>query len=162
MRMAFAFVLLLALPVAAEPLKASNAQDVRVSVAARPQRALGVRATPDQSGWRLQLRAPVEGVAEVFDVTPGTPAITFTLRLVAGLISFDLARFAGGHTYHVAVKSASATGSGTSTGLVYLYPNATTLKQPRRAAATRVRFDEHEAKAPAGSDEIVAEKKGSL
>ena len=151
-----ALALLVSLPVAADPLKAVNAQDVRVPLAAKPLRALGVRGTPEKDGWRLQLRTPSDGTAEVFDVTPGTPAITFTLRLVAGLISFDLGRFAGGHTYHVAVRGKSAT----SSGLVYLYPDAPIAKQSR-AAATRVKFEDNEP-APAGSDEIVVEKKGSL
>lgn len=153
-------LLFLSLPAAADPLKAENASDVRVPMAAKLQRALGVRVTTEKDGWRLQLRAPVEGVAEVFDVTPGSPAVTFTLRLVAGMISFDLARFSGGHTYHVAVRSPQSV----STGLVYLYPDASAVKQQARrgaAGATRVRFEDNEP-APAGSDEITPEKKGSL
>jgi hypothetical protein len=145
----------LALPASAEPLQAVNARDVRVTLG-KLQKALGVDETPEKDGWRLQLRAPADGVAEVFDVTPGTPAITFSLRLVAGLISFDISRFAGGHTYHVAIRGKS----GTSAGLVYLYPDAVAAKQARRNATTRVKFEEHDA--PAGDGEIAVQKKGSL
>jgi hypothetical protein len=149
--------LLFSLPAAADPLKAVNAQDVRVPLGARPQRALGVRGTAEKDGWRLQLRAPSDGTVQVFDVTPGTAAVTFNLRLIAGLISFDMPRFAAGHTYHVEVRGK---GTPTATGLVYLYPDAPST-QPSRANATRVKFEDNEPAAPA-SDEIVVEKKGSL
>jgi hypothetical protein len=142
-------VLLFALPAAADSLKAANAREVRVAVASRSQRALGVRASADGS-WRVQLRGPGAGTAEIFDVTPGTPAITLMVPVMAGQLVLDGVRFAGGHVYHVVVRAEGQLAS----GFVYLYPEAKVAKEPRRAAAQRVRFDEGER--PASGDDVIA------
>ena len=122
----------------AEPaLKALNARSVHVAVAQKGKSAVAVHASA--SGWRLELRAADSGVAEVFDVTPGSPSRTWTLAMNGGLVTFDRARFAGGHTYRVSLHVDTTT---TGVGFVYLYPEAPAkLPKPERPRVQQLRFD---------------------
>jgi hypothetical protein len=54
---------------AAEPLPVKHVEAVRVSVANKSQRALGLRALAAGAGWRLDL-AGDGASADVIDVTP--------------------------------------------------------------------------------------------
>lgn len=151
-----AFSLLLLSGVARADLPVKHAEAVRVSVANRAQKAVGLHAL-DGGGWRLELA--VEGAsAEVIDLTPGTPARTLSIAVVAGTLKFDSVRFAAGHVYRVQLNG---TAKGPSVGLVYLYPDATAAKLPARKSGTqRVRFDNDEA--PAKDEGITRVEKGSL
>lgn len=119
------------------PLKALSARQVHVSVASKGKTALAVRPSP--SGWRLELREADNGVAEVFDVTPGSPSRTWTLAMTGGLVTFDRARFAGGHTYRVSLHVDTTT---TGVGFVYLYPEPPAkIAAPAPPRTQRLRFD---------------------
>jgi hypothetical protein len=123
------------LAIAELPVK--HVDSIRVSVANKSQKALALHATPG-GGWRLDLEGDGES-ADVIDLTPGTPARTTTLAVVTNTIKFDPVRFLGGHVYRVQLNG----GKRSSVSLVYLYPDATKLKQPpvRKGQAQRVRFD---------------------
>jgi hypothetical protein len=136
--LAIATVAALSASAQAEPqLKALSARQVHVSVASKGKTALAVR--PSASGWRLELREADNGVAEVFDVTPGSPSRTWTLAMNGGLVTFDRARFAGGHTYRVSLHVDTTT---TGVGFVYLYPEPPAkIAAPAPPRTQRLRFD---------------------
>ncbi len=136
--LAVATVAALSAAAQAEPaLKALSARQVHVSVASKGKTALAVR--PSASGWRLELREADNGVAEVFDVTPGSPTRTWTLAMNGGLVTFDRARFAGGHTYRVSLHVDTTT---TGVGFVYLYPEPPAkIAAPAPPRTQRLRFD---------------------
>jgi hypothetical protein len=144
---------------AAEPsLKALSGRQVRVAVAQKGKMALAVRASA--SGWRLELRAADNGVAEVFDVTPGSPSRTWTLAMTGGLVTFDRGRFAGGHTYRVSLHVDTQT---TGVGFVYLYPEAPAkMAAPERPRTQRLRFDGDDAKEAEGDSSPTIANKGRL
>ena len=123
----------------AEPLSVKHVEAVRVSVANRSQHALGLRALPGAAGWRLEL-AGAGDAADIIDVTPGTPARTLSVAVIAHALLFDALRFTGGHVYRVALRGDKrATWS-----FVYLYPDPATLKLPAKKGTERVRFDPDE------------------
>jgi hypothetical protein len=136
--LAFVVVFATSTLAAAEPLPVKHVEAVRVSVANKSQHALGLRALAAGAGWRLDLAGDGDS-ADVIDVTPGTPARTITIAVVANTIKFDAVRFAGGHVYRVQLNGKK----GSSYSLVYLYPDAAKLKLPpaRKGSAQRVRFD---------------------
>ncbi|HEX4462311.1 MAG TPA: hypothetical protein VIA18_30250 [Polyangia bacterium] len=135
-------------------LKALNARSVHVAVAAKGKSAVAVHASA--SGWRLELRAADSGVAEVFDVTPGSPTRTWTLAMNGGLVTFDRARFVGGHTYRVSLHVDTTT---TGVGFVYLYPEAPAkLPKPERPRAQQLRFDANDKGGDDDSAPTVADK----
>ena len=143
--------LLLSATAAAEPALKALDPHVRV-VNARGHKALNLKASP--TGWRLELRGEDDGVAEVFDVTPGSPARTVTLALRRGLVTFDRARFAGGHVYRVALRGDAAT---LGVGFVYLYPEAPAkMAAPERPRVQRLGFDASDAKGGDAEDEMPA------
>jgi hypothetical protein len=127
-------------PAAAEPLPVKHVEAVRVSVANKSQHALGLRALPAGAGWRLDLAGEGDSdSADIIDVTPGTPARTLTVVVIARTLKFDPLRFAGGHVYRVQLHGAKRA----AWSFVYLYPDAAALKLPARkpGGAERVRFD---------------------
>jgi hypothetical protein len=139
----------------AEPLVARNGDEVRLVVAQKPRKALRIK--PTASGWRLELGgARANGVAEVFDVTPGSPARTFNLAVSGGEVLFDRDRFTGGHAYRVQLFSDGRAGA---SGFVYLVAEAPVKVAPH--GAQRVRFEAEEAPPPPArpSDEIQPIKK---
>lgn len=155
--LALGFVLSLSALAVAEPLPVKHAEAVRVPVAGKSQRAIGLRALPGGAGWRLDLAADGEQ-ADVIDVTPGTPARTLAVTVVGRTLKLDAPRFAGGHVYRVALRS----GAHSAWSYVYLYPDPSQLKLPvRKGGAERVRFDDHDS---AGSDDGAPARtdKGSL
>src|SRR5437667_1370330 len=81
----------------APPLKPT---EIRVSVANKSQKALGLRPLPAGAGWRLDLAADADSV-DIIDLTPGTPARTTTLPVAGRALRFDALRFAAGHVYRV-------------------------------------------------------------
>jgi len=126
----------------AEPLPVKHVEAVRVSVANKSQHAIGLRALPGSTGWRLELTGAGDA-ADIIDVTPGTPARTLSVAVIAHALVFDALRFTGGHVYRVALRGDKrATWS-----FVYLYPDPSTLKLPARKGTERVRFDADEAAA---------------
>lgn len=138
----------------AEPLPAKNAEDVRVSVANKPRHAFALRPLA-AGGWQLDLGADADR-AELIDVTPGTPARTLSLPVLARTVRFDAARFVGGHVYHVSLRA----GARVTSGFVYLHP-AAALKVRARGRAERVRFDPDETPRDDGEGIGVVDK-GSL
>jgi hypothetical protein len=149
------FLLLVSIAAHADALRARNGREVRVMVAQKPRRAIEV--TPSAPGWRLEVDA--RGAAEVFDVTPGTPARTFSLPVSAGALLFDRNRFAGGHVYRVQLRA----GDSSTSGFVYLRPDPPTKDAPRRPReVTRLRFDTEEKAPPPSKDVILPVQKGPL
>ena len=140
---AFALLACLAGSALAEPLTARNADEVRLTVAQKTRKAL--RLKPASEGWRLQLGGVGErGVAEVFDVTPNTPARTFTLPVSGGDLLFDRTRFSGGHVYRVQLRAGDRPGA---SGFVFLVADPPAKELPRKRAE-RVRFDANEPAQP--------------
>ena len=142
----------------AEPLPVKHAEAVRVSVANKHERAVGLRARPGGAGWQLELAADGQS-ADVIDVTPGTPARTLAVTVVGRTLKFDALRFAGGHVYRVQLRGDKRM----AWGFVYLYPDPAALKMApaKKGGAERVRFDPDEA--PAADDGAPARvDKGSL
>src|SRR5882672_8251048 len=90
---------------AAEKVAPLKPTEIRVSVANKSQKALGLRPLPAGAGWRLDLAADADSV-DIIDLTPGTPARTTTLPVVAHGLRFDPLRFAGGHVYRVQARLA--------------------------------------------------------
>jgi hypothetical protein len=119
----------------AEPLMAKNAADVRVSVANKTRHAFSLKPLAT-GGWQLELAADGER-ADLIDVTPGTPARTLTVAVVARVVRFDDVRFVGGHVYHLSLRS----GARVSSGFVYLYPAAAQKVRPR-GSVEKVRFSD--------------------
>jgi hypothetical protein len=138
----------------AEPLPAKNAEDVRVSVANKSRHAFALKPLA-AGGWQLELGADAER-ADLIDVTPGTPARTLTVPVVARAVRFDAVRFVGGHVYHLSLRA----GARVASGFVYLHP-ATAAKERPRGRAERVRFDPDDAPADDGTN-IGRVDKGSL
>lgn len=139
----------------AEPLVAHDAHEVRLMVAGKARRAVQLR--PSTTGWRLELGTSRARVAEVFDVTPNTPARTFTLAVTAGEVVFDRTRFAGGHAYRLQLFTGDAP---LATGFVYLVAEAPAKEAPRRRAQ-ELRFEPAE-DAPAADDRIQPVPKAPL
>ncbi len=139
---------------AADPLPVKHVDSIRVSVANKSQKALALHPTA-AGGWRLDLEGDGTS-ADVIDMTPGTPARTLTVQVVMSTLKFDSARFAGGHVYRVQLNG----GKRPSVSLVYLYPDASVAKMPKKPATQRVRFDSNDA--PAADDGIARVDKGSL
>ena len=128
----------------AEPLVPKNAVEVRLS-APRGKRAFALHPTKD--GWLLELGpSAANGVAEVIDLTPGTPARTVALSVLGGQLRFDRARFAGGHAYRVQLRFDGKLGA---SGLVYLTPEAPAKDAPKKTIQ-RLRFDPDESASPTG------------
>jgi hypothetical protein len=119
---------------AAEKATPVKPTEVRVSVANRSQKALGLKPLPAAAGWRLDLTADVDA-ADIIDLTPGTPARTISLSIIGRALRFDRMRFVAGHVYRVQLKSS---GKPASLTFVYLYPEATA--EPRRRGTERVKF----------------------
>lgn len=137
----------------AEPLPARNAGDVRVAVANKVRHAFALKAVAD-GGWRLELGADAER-ADLIDVTPGTPARTLSVPVIARVVKLDGVRFVGGHVYHLALRS----GARTASGFVYLHPVAA-AKQAPRGKVERVKFSDGDNKP--SDDAIGTVDKGSL
>ena len=138
----------------AEPLPVKHIGAIHVSVANRKQKALGLHALRS-GGWRLDLEGDGDS-ADVIDLTPGTPARTFTVAVITNTLKFDALRFVGGHIYRVQLNGAKRP----SVSLVYLYPGAPTAQRPKKAAAQRLRFDTEET--PTHGDGISRVDKGKL
>jgi hypothetical protein len=152
-----AFVLLFFASAGAEPLVARNGDEIRLLVAQKPRKAVRLKPEP-QAGWRLELGGPhVSGVAELIDVTPGTPARTIAIAVSGGAAILDQVRFTGGHAYHVQVH---LDGQPSASGFVYLVSGPPAKAAPRRGTQ-RIRFDKDDAPAPA-SDELQPSRKGGL
>jgi hypothetical protein len=142
----------------AEPLVARNGEEVRLVVAQKPRKALRLKPTPNHDGWRLELGSTrANGVAEVFDVTPGTQARTYNLSISAGEVLFDRARFVGGHAYRVQLFVDGRAGA---SGFVYLVAEGPAKVAPR--TTQRVRFDAEEPAPAKSADEIQPIKKSPL
>jgi hypothetical protein len=122
----------------AAPLESKNAEAVRVAVNRQPRLGLGVKPSAGSEGWRLQLKDPKDGTAQVVDVTPGTAARTLKLSMNAGELVFDTVRFVGGHVYHVQLHHGADT---TSSGFVYLYPSAAPKPAPQKAMPQHLKFE---------------------
>jgi hypothetical protein len=139
---------------AAEKATPVKPTEVRVSVANRSQKALGLKPQPGVSGWRLDLASDVDA-ADIIDLTPGTPARTISLTIIGRALRFDPMRFVGGHVYRVQLKSS---GKPASLTFVYLYPEA--AAEPRRRGTERVKFAPDEK--PAADTGPLAVDKGAL
>jgi hypothetical protein len=138
------------------PAKQLQPGPVRVLVANRTQLATGLHALPAGAGWRLDVTSDAQS-ADIIDLTPGTPARTFTLSVLSRALRFDSMRFVGGHVYRVALRSRGRV----SASLVYLYPDPAMAKLPK-SGTQRVRFEGDDAPAAADSDGIRPVNKGSL
>jgi hypothetical protein len=140
----------------ADGLPARNGDEVRVSVSQKSRKATRLR--PSSEGWRLELGASsANGAAEVFDVTPGTPARTLSVMINGGSLLFDRTRFAGNHVYHVQLRS---DGKANASGFVFLVADAPVKEAPRKGAE-RVRFESDEPSKP-GDDKIQTVEKSPL
>jgi hypothetical protein len=139
----------------ADGLPARNGDEVRLNVNQKSKKALRLR--PAGEGWRLELGVTnANGVADVFDVTPGTPARTMAVNVNGGSILFDRVRFAGGHAYRVQLHS---DGKATASGFVFLVPDPPAKEAPRRGAE-RLRFETDDK--PVGDDKIQPVEKAPL
>jgi hypothetical protein len=135
----------------ADGLPARNGDEVRLNVNQRSRKATRLRPTGE--GWRLELSATsANGAADVFDVTPGTPARTLSVMVNGGSILFDRVRFAGGHAYRVQLRS---NGRAAESGFVFLVADPPPKELPRRGAE-RLRFDDETAKSSKTSDDKIA------
>jgi hypothetical protein len=134
---------------AAAPLKIRNGSSVRVAVHGKREAGVGLRA--QKGGWKLDVTATADAVADVLDVTEGFNETRWTVDVATGGgLFFDSERFIAGHAYRVTLrKGTEAIGS----TLVYLYP-------PTGPAKSRVTFDDDAASA--GDDEIAISKKPTL
>jgi len=131
----------------ADGLPARNGDEVRLSVNQKSRRATRLRPSPSGEGWRLELGSTsANGAADVFDVTPGTPARTLAVSINGGSILFDRVRFAGGHVYRVQLRTDGKAGA---SGFVFLMADPP-AKEPVRRGTERVRFDTDE---PAPGDD---------
>lgn len=149
-------VLCVAASASATPLRVRNAAVVRVKVGSDSKAGLSLRA--EEHGWRLKL----DGAAalqrlSVIDVTPGTPAQTLSLKVVAGEAMFDAVRFQGGHVYRISNGADAA-------AYVYLQPSAALAAQPKAgpgAGTGRLDFDDGD-RVMADESTIEPAKKGAL
>ncbi|MDB4965436.1 MAG: hypothetical protein JWN44_1125 [Myxococcales bacterium] len=138
---------------AAEKAVPLEPTEVRVAVANRSQKALGLRPLPT-GGWRLDLPSNAD-TADIIDLTPNTPARTITLSIVGRALRFDAIRFTGGHVYRIQLKTGPSPSTST---LVYLYPQPST--EPRHRAPQRVKFSPDER--PTDDSPLSTVDKGSL
>jgi len=139
----------------AEPA-VKNGETVRVSLAGRSQRAVGLRYT--DAGWSLDVTGE-RTRADLIDMTPGTPARTLSVAIVGGTLKLDTVRFVGGHVY----RAQLAGGARPTVMLVYLRPDPATAKvSSKKAGAERVRFDADEPAAASDDSGITRVEKGSL
>lgn len=135
---------------AAMPLKVRNGSSVRVALNGKHEAGVGLRQKA--GGWKLELTAAPEDVADVVDVTDGANGARWTVDVRDGALFFDAERFIAGHAYRVSLRHGTeAHGS----GLVYLYP------PPASAKKQKVTFDD-DAPASTGDGEIATIKKPSL
>lgn len=155
MRGAWILVSVLALvggTAAATPLKVRNGSTVRLAIAGKHEAGFGLRQRG--GGWKLELTAAPEDVADVVDVTQGANGTRWTVDVRDGALFFDVERFIAGHAYRVSLRHGT---EARGTGLVYLYP------PPAKSGKQKVTFDDE---APAdgaqGDDEIATIKKPSL
>ncbi len=129
---------------------------VRVKVGNNLRKGVGLRGEGD--GWHLELPVshPTEAVdvAEIFDVTPGAPARTWTLAVRNDELRFDLQRFVGGHSYRVQLFSGDERRD-TLWVLLFPSPRIEQTKELVRAPKEppqQLRFVDHE---PAASDDAI-------
>jgi hypothetical protein len=135
---------------AAAPLKIKGGSPVRVAVHGKREVGIGLKA--QKSGWRLDVAATPDVVAEVVDVTDGASGSKWTVDVRDGALLLDNERFIPGHAYRVTVrKGLDAVGS----ALVYLYP-------PVSSARSRVTFEDDSAGGLGMDGEIGVMKKPTL
>jgi hypothetical protein len=140
MRVLFLSFLLFGAVAQADGLPARNGDEVRLNVNQKSRKATRLR--PSSEGWRLELAASsANGAADVFDVTPGTPARTLSVMVNGGSLLFDRVRFVGGHAYRVQLRS---NGRAIDSGFVFLVADPPLKVAPRRGAE-RLRFEPDEA-----------------
>jgi hypothetical protein len=137
-----------------------NGETVRVSLAGRSQKAVGLRWT-DGGGWLFEV-APERTHAELIDMTPGTPARTLSVPIVGGVLKLDGVRFAGGHVYRAQLSGGARPAA--QVMLLYLHADPAVAKLPAKKGTERVRFDGDEAAAPEADDGVGISRveKGSL
>jgi hypothetical protein len=137
-------------PAAASPLKVRNGSTVRVAVHGKREAGVGLKA--QKKGWRLELAATADEVADVLDVTDGANNTRWTVEVLDGALFFDSDRFIAGHAYRINLrKGTEAVGS----TLIYLYP-------PQSSAKSRVTFDDEAVNGGANGDDIAVSKKPTL
>jgi hypothetical protein len=112
-------ILLGASQAAAAPLIGKHARRMLVSVNHHRRGGLGVR--PCSDGWHLRLAHSPNGLAELIDVSPRTPARTISQGLDGDELYLDTGRFKGGHVYQLQLRRGEAI---VSRGYVYLYPRS--------------------------------------
>ena len=155
--LAFVIVASWCLSAAAEPA-VKNGETVRVSLAGRSQRAVGLRYA--ETGWSYD-GARERTRADLIDMTPGTPARTLSVTIVGNTLKLDGVRFVGGHVYRAQLSGGARPAP--TVLLLYLYPDPATAKLPsKKAGAQRVRFDSSDEPAATDDSGIKRVEKGSL
>lgn len=136
--------------IAAPPLTVRHGRSIHVTINGRTEDAVALKF--DRGGWRVTLGgAGPGGTLVVRDVTLGaTGPRTFELALTPDGVLLDEARFRADHAYRVELRRGTTVVGG---ALLYLTP------QKRRGPVV---FDDKEATAPSGDDELGTSDKGSL
>lgn len=134
---------------AAAPLRIRNGSSVRVAL--HGKREVGVGVKPQSGGWRLELSAGADEVADVIDVTDGASEAKWTVTVRDGALLLDEERFVAGHAYRVLLRRGAEPVGAT---LVYLYP-------PAMAPRHKVSFDDAD-RGPGASEDIAVVKKPTL
>jgi hypothetical protein len=112
---------------AAPTFRPKNGHTVRVVLGEKKERGFGVKHAHGE--WRVELGQTHAAMAEVVDVTAGTPGSKWEVSVESGALRLDQ-RFIAGHAYRVELRHGTQSLGST---LVYLYP-------PKAAAKQQVTF----------------------